>query len=162
MVKKVKTAKKEKLSKAESEKLEILAKTDKIKGEQLTISNKGKIESKKELKDYAIGTVENPKQKYEVYYKGISKLLIKHLPKGKDFKKSRDFIYEEKNVYLSRGHRIDKLGIRGADGRMGYISDADEILRIIMDWILTNGTMVELYNTLRDLNIKKGYGIREF
>jgi hypothetical protein len=162
MAKKIKTTKKEKISKAEIEKIEILAKTDKVKGQQLTIDNKGKLESKRELKDFAIGTVENPKKKYDVYYKGISKLLIKHLPKGKDFEKSRDFIYEEKNVYLSRGHRKDKLGIRGADGRMGYISDAEEILKVVMDWILSNGTMVELYNTLRDLNNKKGYGVREF
>jgi len=31
-------------------------------------------------------------------------------------------------------------------------------LKVVMDWILKNGSMVELYNTLRDKNIEKGYG----
>ena len=162
MSKKTKNTKKTKLSKTDEEKLKLLAETDKVKGEQLTIGDSGKLESRKELKDFAIGTVENPQKKYEVYYKGISKLLLKHLPKGKNFKKARSYIYEEKNVYLTRGHRIDKQGIRGADGRMGFITDADTILRIVMDWIISNGTPVEISNTLRELNIKKGYGRGQF
>ncbi len=34
-------------------------------------------------------------------------------------------IYEEKNTFLTRGRRIDEKGIRGADGRMGYVDDMD-------------------------------------
>jgi hypothetical protein len=36
------------------------------------------------------------------------------------------------------------------------------MLKIIMDWIMENGTMVDLYNSLRDLNKSKGYGTRQF
>lgn len=144
------------------EKLRILAETDAVKGEQLTITETGAIEKENELRQFAIGSVEDPERKYEVYYKGIQRLLIKHLPSGKQNKVARDYIYEEKNTYLSRGKRINKAGIRGADGRMGYLADADEIFNIVMDWILANGTMVDLYTRLRELNISKGYGTRQF
>jgi hypothetical protein len=144
------------------EKLRILAETDAVKGEQLTITETGTVEKENELRQFALGSVEDPERKYEVYYKGIQRLLMKHLPAGKQNKVARDYIYEEKNTYLSRGRRINKAGIRGADGRMGYLADADEIFQIVMDWILSNGSMVDLYTRLRDLNISKGYGTRQF
>jgi len=144
------------------EKLRILAETDAVKGEQLTITETGAIEKENELRQFALGSVEDPERKYEVYYKGIQRLLMKHLPSGKQNKVARDYIYEEKNTYLSRGKRINKAGIRGADGRMGYLADADEIFKIVMEWILSNGSMVDLYTRLRELNISKGYGTRQF
>ncbi|MGY3211932.1 hypothetical protein [Mucilaginibacter sp. HD30] len=144
------------------EKLRILAETDAVKGEQLTITETGSIEKENELRQFALGSIEDPERKYEVYYKGIQRLLMKHLPSGKQNKVARDYIYEEKNTYLSRGKRINKAGIRGADGRMGYLADADEIFQIVMDWILANGSMVDLYTRLRELNISKGYGTRQF
>lgn len=162
MNKKKQILNKTQISKIDREKLEILRKTDQVKGEQLSINKEGKLATKKELKDFAIGNIENPTKKYEVYYNGITKLLRKHLPKGKENRKSRNFIYEEKNVYLTRGKRISKIGIRGADGRMGYIGDAQEVLKMIMDWIFSNGTMVELFNSLRVANLNKGYGTRQF
>ena len=139
------------------EKLKMIAKADEIKGEQLAFTKEGEFVNQKELKEFAIGNIENPEKKYDIYYKGIQKLLLKHLAKGLKNKPARKYIYEEKNTYLTRGKRINEFGIRGADGRMGYISDADEILKIVMNWILSNGTMVELFTTLRDLNISKGY-----
>lgn len=144
------------------EKLRILSETDAVKGEQLTITETGALEKENELRQFALGSVEDPERKYEVYYKGIQRLLMKHLPAGKQNKVARDYIYEEKNTYLSRGKRINKAGIRGADGRMGYLADADEIFNIVMNWILANGSMVDLYTRLRELNISKGYGIRQF
>ena len=146
------------VSKAEEEKLRMLAKADEVKGEQLTLTEDGDVVSRKELQDFAIGTIDDPQKKFDVYYNGIDKLLRQHLLKGKANKPARDLIFEEKNVYLTRGKRKDKKGIRGADGRMGYISDAEDILKVVMDWILKNGSMVELYNTLRDQNVEKGYG----
>lgn len=142
----------------EEERLKILAEADEVKGEQLQFTEEGNFESKKELKDFALGNIENPEKKYNVYYKGIQKLLLKHLPKGKKNEKARKYIYEEKNTFLTRGKRINDAGIRGADGRMSYMSDAEAVLKIVMDWILSNGTMVDLFNTLRDLNVEKGYG----
>jgi hypothetical protein len=149
-------------SKDEEEKLKILAKADEVKGEQLMLTDEGEFISKKELKEFALGNIENPEKKYDVYYKGIQKLLLKHLPKGPKNKKARNYIYEEKNTYLTRGKRISDAGIRGADGRMGYISDAEEVLKIVMDWIISNGTMIDLFNKFRDINEKKGYGTPKF
>lgn len=151
-----------KLQADEKEKLEILAKASYIKGEQLTITGSGRVESKNELRTFALGSIEDPEKKFEIYYKGIQKLLKAHLPRGKENKTARDYIYEEKNTYLTRGKRINRAGIRGADGRMGYITDAEEMLTIIMEWIMSNSTMVDLYNNLRELNISKGYGVRAF
>ena len=71
---------------------------------------------------------------------------------------ARDFIYEEKNTFLTRGKRKKLDGTRGGDSRMGYISDQEELLNIIIAWIVSNGTMVELFNTLHDLNVAKNYG----
>lgn len=145
---------------AEKEKMKILLKASEVKGEQLFVSEEG-VSSKKELKDFALGNIDNPEKKYEVYYKGINRLLRKHLPSGKENKKAREYIYEEKNVFLTRGKRKNKLGIRGADGRMGYITDGDEMLKLIIDWVFSQDSPVNLYNKLRDLNVKKGYGVRK-
>ncbi|MDB5131670.1 MAG: hypothetical protein JWR02_1419 [Mucilaginibacter sp.] len=162
MAKQQEITKSEQQRKNDEEKLRILAETDAVKGEQLSITETGKVEKENELRQFALGSIEDPDRKYEVYYKGIQRLLKTHLPKGKQNKVARDYIYEEKNTYLSRGKRINKAGIRGADGRMGYLADADEIFSIIMDWIITNGSMVDLYNKIRDLNMSKGYGTRIF
>lgn len=77
---------------------------------------------------------------------------------GKQYKTARDLIFEEKNTFLTRGHRKNKFGIRGADSRMGYKEDVEKMLEIIIDWILKNGDMYSLYSILRELNISKGYG----
>lgn len=146
----------------EQEKLRILAQSDQVKGEQLAITPSGDVERSAELLQAALGNTEDPEKKYEIYYNGIQKLLRAHLPKGVQNKAARDYIYEEKNTYLTRGKRINKDGIRGADGRMSYITDADEMLKIVMAWVMENGTMVDLFNKLRDLNIEKGYGTRQF
>lgn len=145
----------------EQEKLRILAQSDHVKGEQLSITSKGDVQREKELLQSVLGTTEDPEKKYEIYYNGIQRLLRAHLPKGPQNKTARDYIYEEKNTYLTRGKRINKNGLRGGDGRMSYITDADEMLQIIMQWIMENGTMVDLFNKLRDLNITKGYGTRQ-
>jgi len=146
-----------KISQEEEEKLLILSKTDDVKGEQLVITENG-IKTENELKHFALGAVDNPERKYELYYKGIMKLLRKFLPSGKFNRKARAFIYEEKNTFLTRGKRIGINGIRGGDSRMAYITDTEELLNVITAWIVSKGTMVELYNLIRELNISRGYG----
>lgn len=149
----------EKLSEQEElERMMLISKADEVVGEQLTIDTEGLLQTEDELKKFALGDIDDPERKYDIYYKGISKLLLKHLPEGKGYKKARDYIYEEKNTYLTRGHRIDEKGIRGADSRMGHIEDAELILELITNWIIKKGSMVDLYSTIRDLNIKLGYG----
>jgi hypothetical protein len=158
-----KETKKTKIDKAkEEEALSIIAKANETKGEQLSVTEAGKLITKKELKDYAIGNIDDPARKFEIYYKGINKLLRKNLPKGKENKVARDFIYEEKNTFLTRGKRKNKMGVRGADGRMGYITDAEAILKIVMDWVISNDSDVNLFTTLRELNKSMGYGTRQF
>lgn len=146
-----------KVSENEEERLSILAKADEVKGEQLVLTNDG-IKSENELKKFALGSVDDPERKYELYYKGIMRLLRKYLPKGKKNQKARAFIYEEKNTLLTRGHRINVAGFRGADSRMAYIQEIEDALNIITQWIVSKGTTLELYNTMRDLNEAKGYG----
>ena len=154
--------KKEKLEKLleqeELERMMLISKADDVVGEQLTIDTDGILQTEDELKKFALGDIDDPERKYDIYYNGINKLLLKHLPEGKNYKKARDYIYEEKKTYLTRGHRINKKGIRGADSRMGYIEDAEKILELITHWIIKKGSMVDLYSILRDLNIKLGYG----
>lgn len=149
----------EKLSEQEElERMMLISKADEVVGEQLTIDTEGLLQTEDELKKFALGHIDDPERKFDLYYNGISKLLLKHLPEGKGYKKARDYIYEEKNTYLTRGHRIDEKGIRGADSRMGHIEDAEKILELITHWIIIRGSMVDLYSTIRDLNVKLGYG----
>jgi len=143
---------------------EILSKADQIKGEQLAILPTGDFGVRNEMEELLSAgkmAVDDPEKRYEIYYKGIERMLRKHLPKGKAFAKAREYVREEKKVFLTRGKRIDKNGLRHQDSRMGYVDDGEQMLKIIATWVMSNGGMVELYNTLRDLNIKRGYGTRE-
>ena len=142
----------------EMERMMLISKADEVVGEQLTIDSEGILYTEDEIKTFALGDIDNPERKYDVYYNGINKLLTKHLPKGTSYKTARDYIYEEKNTYLTRGHRKNEKGVRGADGRMGHIEDAEKILEIITTWIINKQSMVDLYTTIRDVNVKLGYG----
>jgi hypothetical protein len=162
MTKKTNTKKLISNEEEEREKLLLLAKADDVKGKQLVVTETGTLETEDELKKFLATSIDDPQKKYELYYKGIMRLLKQHLPKGNSNKRARNYIYEEKNTYLTRGKRINLQGYRGADSRMTYIDDAEEMLDIIAKWVFAKGTMVELFTQLRDLNIKKGYGTRKF
>jgi hypothetical protein len=161
--------KKKKISNEELEKIEkereqeiereaILMKADEIKEETLIFDVDGQVEFKNEIADLVLEQIDDPEAKYNLYYNVVNRLLKKHLPKGDENKAARDLIYEEKNTFLTRGHRKDEKGIRGADGRMAYIPDINELINIITDWISNRGTMFDIYTKIRDLNISKGYG----
>lgn len=152
-----KAKKQEQISNDEQERLEILKNADSIKGEQLFLGSDGRFESKKEIENYVLKDIDDPEKKYDVYYGGIQKLLKEHLPKGNEFKEARDYIYEEKNILVTRGKKKDKSGIRGADSRMGYVSDLDIALDLISTWIMESGTMYDLYSKFRKINENKGY-----
>lgn len=163
MSKKVKPSEKEqeelkKKLAQEVEEQSILMEADKIKEEILQIDTEGNIELKNEIGNLLSGQIDDPEAKYQLYYHVINKLLQKHLPKGKKFAKIRHLIYEEKNAFLTRGHRKDEKGRRGADGRMSYISDIESFITILTEWITSQGTTFELYTKLLDLNVSKGYG----
>lgn len=150
-----------KKKKNEQEQREILSKIGQGGGKQLDISESG-IKSIKEIKVFALGGgTDDPKKKYDYYYNGLQRLLKKYLPKGERNKAGRQLIYEEKSTFLTRGHRKNKKGIRGADSRMTYISDAKIALDLVSNWVLRKGTPIELFDDFRNLNIKKGYGIAD-
>lgn len=141
----------------EMERASILMKANEVKEETLDLGLDGQVEFKNELADMMMEAIDNPDEKYSNYYKVIKRLLEKHLPKGKEYEASRKLIYEEKNTFLTRGHRLKKDGTRGADGRMAYNPDMQELIEVITDWLSSRGTMWDIYTRLRDLNKSKGY-----
>lgn len=143
----------------DEERAMLLASTDAVKGEQLKISLTGEVVTEQELRDYAVGYVSDPENMYNMYYLGIDKLLNKYLPRHPRYKEDRQRIREEKNTYLTRGHCIRPNGRRGADGRMGYATDAETILNLVIHWAATSRNMAVLYTQLLDLNVKSGYGM---
>ncbi|MBK9628327.1 MAG: hypothetical protein IPO56_11670 [Flavobacteriales bacterium] len=141
--------------------MELLQKADQVRGRQLTVDAGGEIGTEDELKKFALGRIGNPPGKHEVYYAGIQRLLRKFLPKGKQNERLRRIIYDEKNVFLSRGRKKDDRGIRGADGRMGYLGDHQQALTEVIEWARTKQSMADLYKVFWVLNEKHGYGYQE-
>ncbi len=150
---------KDQLSAEERERLEMLAAADEetAKGAQYTLDEGGGVKAQKEFIGAAMAAVEDPEKKYRIYYNGIQKLLLQHLPKGKKFEKQRGWIYDEKNIFLSRGKAKNASGIRGGDGRMTFQPDMQQILDEVVAWILSRGTMVDIYDRLWQLNERMGY-----
>jgi hypothetical protein len=137
---------------------EILHEANRKTTEQLIIDEIGEIKSQNELKDFALGHIpDDPEEKYKIYYKGIEKLLKKFLPDGEKYKETRELIREEKSIFLTRGKKLDKDGIRGADSRMGYIQDMEEIMNVITKWAFESRNYFELYSILKDKNTELGY-----
>ncbi|MCH8535970.1 MAG: hypothetical protein LAT51_12940 [Flavobacteriaceae bacterium] len=160
-----KSSKKEKdLSKDELERLELLQQANQKVGKQLSINTStSNLEEIDELRNIISKDFEDPEQKYNLYYKGIRKLLIDHLPKGKEFKEMRDIIYDEKNIFLNLGKRkSDNNGVRKSDGRMTYQPVMNEMLDIIIRWISESKNPFKLYQLFYALNEKHGYGHEEY
>jgi hypothetical protein len=152
--------KKVELSEADLERMELLQQANEKVGRQLTINSvEGNIEEIDELRELIGKEFENPEEKYNIYYKGIRKLLMDYLPKGKEFKEVRDIIYDEKNIFLNAGKRkSDNNGIRKSDGRMTFQPVMNEILDIIIKWVGESQNPFVIYREFYDLNEKHGYG----
>ena len=150
----------EQLSAQDIERMEMLQKVNEKTGKQLTISSDtGKLEEIDELRVMLGKEFENPQEKYDIYYKGIEKLLRQFLPKGKEFKIARDIIRDEKNIFLNFGKKkSDNNGIRGSDGRMTFQTSMNEILDIIVKWVAESQNPFELYKLFYELNDKFEYG----
>ena len=156
--------KKTKITKAtekDRERLEILQRAEEVRGKQLSVGLDGRLHTEDELKNFALGGVESPEKRYELYYPGIRKLLMRYLPEGKENMPLRRIVYDEKNVFLSRGKKLDSRGIRGADGRMGFEIDLDMAFKAVVKWASENGTPVQIYDAFRKLNDTYGYGHQE-
>lgn len=152
------------LSESDVERLELLQRAHEKTGKQLTIDSKnGDLKEIDELREVIGKEFENPEEKYNVYYKGIRKLLMDYLPSGKSYKEVRDIIYDEKNIFLNLGKKkSDNNGIRKSDGRMTYQPVMNDILDIIVKWISESQNPFALYREFYELNEKYGYGHEDY
>ena len=105
MDKKKKSAKDLELEKQKNiEKLEILQKAKETQGKQLSIDiEDGQLKEIDELKELIDKKFDNPEEKHSLFYNGIQNLLLKYLPRGKEFTEQRKIIHEEKLIFLNRG-----------------------------------------------------------
>ena len=146
------------LSKEDLERLEILQKTEEVKGEQLFINYDSEVVIENEAEQLLGQKIDDPVQKFQLYYHGLTKLLKDNLPKGKEFEDVRRIVYDEKNVLINRGAKKDEKGIRGSDGRMAYTEDLEEAIKIVAEWTSRKGTPAELFMAFWDKNEELGYG----
>ncbi len=149
--------KKRELSQADIERLEIIQKSEEVKGEQLTINIDSELEIENEALKLLGQTIDDPVEKFQLYYHGLSKLLKDNLPKGKENEQVRRIVYDEKNILINRGAKKDEKGIRGSDGRMAYIEDLEFAIQIVADWISKKGSASELFMAFWDKNEELGY-----
>lgn len=131
---------------------EMFAKADEINTEKLFVDSEGDIMTIDEIKQIIIPSdTDNPAKKYEIYYKGIQKLLKNRLPSGTRYKEVNKQIREEINTYLAGGKR-KKGNYRGADARMGNLTYMDITLAEIIQWTAVNGSFTDLYSIFNKLN----------
>jgi hypothetical protein len=147
-----------KLSKEDLERLEILQKSEDIKGEQLIINLDSELVIENQAELLLGQRIDDPVQKFQLYYHGLTKLLKDNLPKGKEFEDVRRIVYDEKNILINRGAKKDEKGIRGSDGRMAYIEDLEEAIKIVADWTSRKGSPAELFMAFWDKNEELEYG----
>ena len=146
------------LSKEDLERLELLQKSEEIKGEQLVLNLDSEIVKENEAEKLLGQRIDDPVTKFQLYYNGLTKLLKENLPNGKEFEDVRRIVYDEKNVLINRGAKKDDKGIRGSDGRMAYLEDLELAIKIVANWTNNKGTPAELFMAFWDKNEELGYG----
>ena len=136
---------------------ELLFNADKAKTDGLFIDkDNDNVVLKDELQKLIELPTDNPNEKYELYYKVIEKTLREKLPKGDEYKEGNTMLREEKNTFLT-GHRKGRDSIRGADSRQAFLPAMQEFIQILHDWLKRDGSTFDLYQTLLEENIKRGY-----
>jgi hypothetical protein len=146
------------LSKEDLERLKIFQKAEEIKGEQLSINLDSEITVENQAVKLLGQRIDDPVEKFQLYYHGLSKLLKDNLPKGKENEDVRRIIYDEKNILINRGAKKNDKGIRGSDGRMAYIEDLETAIQIVADWISRKGSPSEIFMAFWDKNEELNYG----
>ena len=146
------------LSKEDIERLELLQKSEEIKGEQLVLNMDAELVIENEAENLLGQKIDDPVTKFQLYYNGLSKLLKSNLPEGKEFEDVRRIIYDEKNILINRGAKKNEKGIRGSDGRMAYLDDLEIAIKIVADWTSKKGTSAELFMLFWDKNEELNYG----
>jgi hypothetical protein len=99
--------------------------------------------------------IQNPEKAYDLYYKALLSLMksnLKDLPK-----EQREYIYDQKNIFLTRGKVKNQNGIRGGDSRQAFLSDLQIALEIVINWVNEGSNPVNLYTAFREKNIEFGY-----
>ncbi|HCY43063.1 MAG TPA: hypothetical protein DHV48_17295 [Prolixibacteraceae bacterium] len=147
-----------KLSKEDIERLEILQKSEEVKGEQLFLNLDSELVFENEIEKLLGQQIDDPVTKFQLYYNGLAKLLKDNLPKGKNYEDVRRIVYDEKNILINRGAKKDDKGIRGSDGRMAYLDDLEQAIKIVANWTSNKGTTAELFMDFWDKNEELGYG----
>lgn len=102
-----------------------------------------------------IGNVQSPEKAYDLYYRALYTILktnLKDLPK-----EQREIIYDQKNIFLTRGKIKNENGIRGGDSRQAYLDDMQVALEIVLNWVNDGANPVNLYNAFRDKNKELNY-----
>ena len=106
-----------------------------------------------ELKEMINRSIEDPEEKYNLFYNGIQKLINKYVTD----KKIRKIVNGEKLVFLNRGKVLKENGLRGGDCRTTYAEDMTRIVEIISEWVMMSQDPTELYKKFYDLNEEYGY-----
>jgi len=150
--------KKRELSKEDLERLELLRKSEDVKGEQLAINLDSEIVVENQAQKLLGQRIDDPVEKFQLYYHGLTKLLKDNLPKGKENESIRRIVYDEKNILINRGAKKNEKGIRGSDGRMAYIEDLEKAIQIVANWITKKGSPADLFMAFWDANEELGYG----
>lgn len=145
------------------EQMEILQESREVVGKQLRIDlGKGNLVEINEINELIDKKIEDPEKKFELFYNGIQKVLLKFLPKGKAFKQERRFIHDEKLIFLNRGKPRKPDGRRGSDSRQAYNEDMGEMVKLVSNWAVTSQDPQDLYHRLRALNDKHGFGHQDY
>ncbi|TNJ34017.1 hypothetical protein [Prosthecochloris vibrioformis] len=149
---------KSRLSKEDLERFEILQKAEEVKGEQLAIDLDSGLVVENEAEALMSKKIDDPVEKFQLYYKGLRKMLLDFLPKGREYEQARNMIYDEKNILINRGARKDEKGLRGSDGRMARLDDLEMAIQIVALWISKKGSYWDLYKAFWNKNEELGYG----
>ncbi len=149
---------KSQLSKEDLERYEILQKAEEVKGEQLSINLDSGLVVENEAEALMSKKIDDPVEKFQLYYNGLRKMLLDFLPKGIDNEQARNMIYDEKNILINRGAKKNEKGLRGSDGRMAHLDDLEMAMQIVALWIAKKGSYWDLYKAFWNKNEEIGYG----
>lgn len=149
---------KSQLSREDLERFEILQKAEEVKGEQLTIDLDSGLVVENEAEALMSKKIDDPVEKFQLYYRGLRKMLLDFLPKGREHEQARNMIYDEKNILINRGAKKDEKGLRGSDGRMAHLDDLEMAIQIVALWITKKGSYYDLYKAFWNKNEEMGYG----
>jgi len=156
-MKDVKKDKKEILKQQEI--LDIINRAKQKKNTRIELNlEKGEVSEYDELEKLLDKNFDNPDEKFDLFYNGIQSVINKNIPVGI----VRDFINDEKLIFLNMGKARNKKGIRGSDCRMQRNATVLEVAKIVSKWALESLDPSDLYLTFYNLNEEHGYPHQEY